>query len=230
MKAVLIEYQYYKQDELSPPFVTTPLHNFVEKRILITNSSTPLADKKTVVLNHTNKGKDIGAKLLGIDFLLQENYDFDILLFLHDKKSPHSPLGSFWFKELTKIYSFENLQIIKNELSKKEVGICCAKKYIKSEYNSSTRQFNTTNNSILQKLLNEYNLKNSDKFQFVAGTIFACKWKFYKTFFSTYSPLKIRTQLEMGNIQDNLFGTYTHSWERIFSWIITDKNQVIKGL
>ncbi|HEY0060087.1 MAG TPA: hypothetical protein VGB56_13205, partial [Flavisolibacter sp.] len=103
MKIAVIEYQYYK-DRRSSDSTEESLDRLAALRILVTNHSSAVTGGKTVVLNHTNQGKDIGAKLIGIDYLLATGCDPDLVFFLHDKRSPHSPLGDFWHKKLTRIF------------------------------------------------------------------------------------------------------------------------------
>jgi len=93
-----------------------------------------------------------------------------------------------------------------------------------------SKKFLSSNNDLLQSLIIKYNLHAAYPFFFVAGTIFCCKWKPVQQFFTNNPPLKIRALLEKGNVQDTDNGTFTHSWERLFSWIITSQGYTIKGL
>jgi hypothetical protein len=185
---------------------------------------------KTIVLNHTNQGKDIGAKLIAIDYLLTAQEDFDVAIFVHDKRSPQSPLGNYWYRELTKIFYGSYADRFKKIMAGNSVGICCAANFIKSEYDTGSGQFKTNNNQLLQYFIKQYDLKNAHPYGFVAGTIFGCKWDPVKTFFMKYAALDIKSTLEKGNVQDIENGTNTHSWERLFSWIITSQGYSIKGL
>jgi lipopolysaccharide biosynthesis protein len=230
MKTVLIEYKFYSDEEDNSFFFNEQLKDHIYKRILITNREQKNKCDRTVILNHTNQGKDIGAKLTGIDFLLSTNEEFDVLVFLHDKKSPHSPLGNYWNFELKKIISDKYFPLFNKSLQDPDVGICCAANYIKSEYVKSTGLFETTNNFFLKELIDKYNLTAAAPYQFVAGTIFGCKWAPIKNFFCKNPPLKIRATLEKGNVQDTTEGTLTHSWERIFSWIITSQGYSLRGI
>jgi hypothetical protein len=51
----------------------------------------------------------------------------------------------------------------------------------------------------------------------------------FEDFFSMYSPLSIRAQLEEGNVLDDE-PTITHTWERLLSWLVTSKGYKIKGI
>lgn len=227
MKTAVIEYRYYGQKR---DISNEDLLKNAQCKILVTNYVQNDSSDSTITLNHTNQGKDIGGKLIGIDYLLSTKQDIDTLILLHDKRSPHSPLGDFWFDELTKIFRPPYSAILKETMTKSNVGICCSQNYIKSEYDQASKQFNTNNNDLLRKLLKDYELHPPMPYSFVAGTIFCCKWDPLKTFFLKNDPLKIRSRLEKGNVQDMEQGTLTHSWERIFSWIITSQGYLIKGI
>lgn len=228
MRIALIEYRYYADS--TEDFYTEQLRNLVSRRILVTNQAVNNIDAKTVVLNHTNQGKDIGAKLIGIDFLIKTNEEFDVLVMVHDKKSLHSPLGNYWGRELKKIVGDAYLPVFIKAMKKRNVGICCASNYIKSEFDKPSGKFNTVNNDILFELIQKYKLRPSPSFEFVAGTIFGCKWAPIKVFFINNPPLQIRKTLERGNVQDNRKGSYTHSWERMLSWVITSGGYSVKGI
>lgn len=229
MKIVLIEYQFYAES-ISSLELYKGLHEKLVQRILVTNHSVSNVCDKTIVLNHNNQGKDIGAKLIAIDYLLATGNNIDLVIFLHDKKSPHSPLGNYWFGELTKIFKPDLFERLLSEMHKSDVGICCSKNYIKNEYNKSDKTFDTPNNDLLIQLIDQYGLHAAYPYSFVAGTIFCSKWLPVKQFFLQYNPLRIKSTLEKGNIQDIGAGTLTHSWERVISWIITSEGYAIKGL
>jgi hypothetical protein len=48
-------------------------------------------------------------------------------------------------------------------------------------------------------------------------------------FFKEHAPLDIRRTLEPGNVMDETHGTYTHAWERMLSWLITEQGYHLKG-
>lgn len=231
MKIATIEYYYYKESIKVKPLLSEEFEKIVSQRVIISNHDFNCSETgNAVVLNHTNQGKDIGAKLIGIDYLISTKQEVDIVFFFHDKRSPHSPLGNLWFNELTKVFRQPHLSIVLEELTKSKVGICCTANYIKSEYNRHSGSFDTSNDLIIKQLISKYNIVLHNSFQFVAGTIFCCKWEPVKSFFLRNDPLKIKSTLEMGNVQDTDGGTITHSWERLFSWIITTQGYSIKGL
>ena len=230
MKTAIIEYKYYKNEaQENIAIIETAVYDHLCTEIVVSNHPIENSRKK-ILLNHTNKGKDIGAKLIGIDYLLSTDKQFDMLILLHDKLSPHSPLGNYWGNELTKIFRTPYWEIVEKEMQNKKTGICCSTKYIKTEYDKKSKKFLSTNNDLLQSLINKYELHAAYPYFFVAGTIFCCKWEPLRKFFMNNSPLKIRALLESGNVQDSSNGTFTHSWERLFSWIITSQGYLIKGV
>jgi len=231
MKTVIIEYKYYEDQDPNPGICEDYMSNFGAKRIVITNHSNHISNSTdTVFLNHTNQGKDIGAKLLGIDYLISTNTDVDNLILLHDKKSPHSPLGNYWYQELTSVFKSPNVNFSNQEIAKSNTGIVCSSTYIKAEYNKATKQFDSANGEILKLLMQQYNIVPPMPYLYVAGTIMFCKWEPLKKFFTNFSALDIRATLEKGNVQDIGIGTRTHAWERFFSWIITSQGFSIKGI
>jgi lipopolysaccharide biosynthesis protein len=189
----------------------------------------PLNLPDAVVKTSQNLGKDIGGKLLLIQQWLLFGAKEKYLIFLHDKKSPHSPLADFWKTELFKIIEEQNIDAVLDHFNSNAcTGIVCSKAFIRNEHISGS-EFNTTNNLQLKTLISKYNLATND-YSFVAGTMFWCRSSFYRDFFRKYSPLSIRATLEDGNIDDFQNGTKTHSWERLLSWISTSKKQKIYGI
>ncbi|HKZ65699.1 MAG TPA: rhamnan synthesis F family protein, partial [Chitinophagaceae bacterium] len=181
------------------------------------------------IIDTSNKGKDIGAKLSLLHLFLQLELEADYLLFLHDKKSLQALKSNTWKKELLKIIDPDNLKKIMQIFeTNKRCGIVATKEYIIDEP-VEEGQFIGNNKNMLNNLLKNYQI-NPPSFAFVAGTMFWARAKPMKDFFCYNSPLEIRKELEDGNVLDNFSGTITHSWERILSWIITGKGFLIKGI
>lgn len=183
-----------------------------------------------LIIFSTNVGKDIGGKLALLDLSLKLDIKGDFYIFLHDKKSPHSPLGIVWREKLFKIITQENVQKIeKMFFQQKNLGIVSAKDFIKNEYDKSTRNFNNTSNQILKTLIQKYGF-TSKKFHFVGGTMFWVRAEIFNAFFLKHPPLNIRGGLESGNVLDEKFGTQTHAWERMLTWIALNQGYSIKGI
>jgi lipopolysaccharide biosynthesis protein len=182
------------------------------------------------IIETPNIGKDIGGKLAIIDLCVKLKIDLDYLIFLHDKKSPHSALGDVWRKKLFRIIEQENIEsILKMFETNRKIGVVGAQEFIVNEYDKKTVGFNSTSNGILKELISKYELK-LDTHDFIGGTMFWIRAELIISFFSRYSSLEIRSSLEKGNVLDYKKGTYTHAWERMLSWIATDSGYSIKGI
>ena len=181
------------------------------------------------IINTSNKGKDIGAKLALLQLFLQLQIECDYLLFLHDKKSLQALKSTTWKKDLLKIISAESIQkSMKIFQGNSDCGIVATQEYIIKELFEEDR-FSGINGSILSELIIKYGLRPTS-YSFVAGTMFWAKVKPVKDFFTQHNPLEIRKELENGNVLDNFSATVTHSWERLLSWIITSQHYSIKGI
>ncbi len=178
----------------------------------------------------SNRGKDVGGKLSLIDLYNTQKILSKYLIFLHDKKSPHTIIGDTWREKLFRIiepaYTDQILHIFE---SKPKVGIICAKEFISNEYNSKTGNFDCTSNQISKDLIKKYEL-NLSNYDFVGGTMFWVRSEIIHKFFSKHSPLAIRATLEPGNVLDHENGTHTHAWERMLSWIAIDQGYEIVGI
>jgi len=198
-------------------------------------------DKKTItavlrnkfpqcyIINTSNKGKDIGAKLALLQLFLELQIEADYLLFLHDKKSLQALKSNTWKKDLLKIISPESIQKIIGIFQENSgCGLIATNEYIINEPFEGGL-FSGSNGRILNNLLVNYEIKPTS-YAFVAGTMFWAKVKPVKGFFKQHNPLEIRKYLEDGNILDNFSGTITHAWERVLSWVITSQGYSIKGI
>ncbi|MCS3799953.1 rhamnan synthesis F family protein [Niastella sp. OAS944] len=173
------------------------------------------------ICTSSNKGKDIGGKLLLIKVCLQLQYKPDWIIFLHDKKSLQALNAKTWKNDLLKIIQEDQLQKINEIISNNsKLGIIAAKNYVRKETKEDGK-FTGNNGPILDELIQKYNI-TSKNHEYVAGTMFWAKASVLIDFFKKFDPLKIRQTLEEGNVIDNFNGTNTHAWERILSWIITN--------
>lgn len=177
-----------------------------------------------------NKGKDIGGKLALVARYLIENNSSKYLLFLHDKKSPQTPMTGFWSKNLFRIIEPEIIPQIEEIFDKNaDAGIVASSTYIKNEWNQKKAEFESSNNEILKTLIEEYHVKLHD-FTYVAGTMFWARSLLFESFFTKHDPLNILKTLEPGNIMDTEKGSLTHAWERMLSWICTSQNKRVYGV
>jgi lipopolysaccharide biosynthesis protein len=183
-----------------------------------------------VVISAPNQGKDIGGKLALIDTLLTMELNPELVIFLHDKRSPHALEGDRWRKSLFRIID-PGLVTKILDLFKKypNVGIIGPSGLISNEYDSNTKQFLSENRLQLKKLMETFGIHTLD-YRFVAGTMFWARFSILRSFFENNHALYCREFLEKGNIMDEEHGTFTHAWERLLCWIVTARKYEIKGI
>ncbi len=175
----------------------------------------------------SNKGKDIGGKLLLIKAFMLHETQADWIVFLHDKKSYQALNAKEWRTELFKIINETNVKSIQAIIVRHpDCGIVAMRNYVRQEVIEGS-EFVGNNGRLLGQLKQQYGL-NAERNEYVAGTMFWAKASCFKRFFDKYDPLAIRQSLESGNVIDNFSGTLTHSWERMFSWIVTSEGFKIK--
>ena len=177
----------------------------------------------------SNQGKDIGGKLLLLSVCLYANIQPDWFVLLHDKKSLQALNSKSWKKDLFNIISKQQVEKIGELISAPSAyGIIAAENYVVQEIRQNGK-FISNNGVILQELLEQYKI-DCKRFDYVAGTMFWAKGTILLDFFKEYDPLKIRHTLESGNVLDNFAGSFTHSWERMLSWIILSRGLTIKTI
>ncbi len=182
-----------------------------------------------IIIESPNIGKDIGGKLALLNhfFVLKSNKE--LIVFLHDKKSPQSATGERWRKTLYKIVDNKYIPEILNLLKNKKTGIVGAKECIINEKDSRTKLFKSNNSSYLDLLLAKYSIVPND-FYFIGGTMFWIKREAIEPFFLKYSAIECRSELEKGNVSDDLMGSKTHAWERLICWINSSRGYSLKGI
>ena len=182
-----------------------------------------------IIKNSSNKGKDIGGKLVLMDAYLRLGIKSDYILLLHDKHSPYHNQSEQWQKQLFRIAQKEYYEEIIDLFDKdSQVGIVAAQNAIRNEADNDQNRDAYTSTEFIQSLKKEYNIYPPG-LQYVAGTMFWIRASIFEDFFSIYSPLKIRSQMEEGNVLDDE-PTVTHAWERLLSWLVTSKGYKIKGI
>jgi lipopolysaccharide biosynthesis protein len=186
--------------------------------------------QKLYVRDATNKGKDIGGKLLLMDAYLKSGIQSDYILLLHDKNSPYHSLGAQWKKDLFRIVQNEYIEKITSLFNNNpKTGIIASKNAIRNELDNELNSDAYIHSPLIQELKSKYQIQVSD-LQFVAGTMFWVRAAIFENFFSTWSALNIRSELESGNIMDTEGPTRTHAWERLFCWLVTAKGYQIMGV
>lgn len=207
--------------ERASNIIITACHEDVMEELDIENA---------VVLKSTNMGKDIGGKLISLAYYLSFCQPTDYIVFLHDKISPQSINADYWFNKLYEVFEEGNFsKMLRLFGKKKKIGIAGSKHFLKNEYIKSENKFNSTNSSILMKLINTFKLK-CKSYNYIGGTIFMAKSEIFSNFFSRHHSLDIREQLEPGNVLDLDKGTYTHSWERMFCFIAQAQGYKVVGV
>lgn len=181
------------------------------------------------IIKSTNKGKDIGGKLALLDLYLRLNLTLDYLVFLHDKKSPQLVEGGIWQTGLFNIINEENIKKIEGLFSDSKIGMIGNKENIIGKKTDPESKIFVNNKTLVFELAKQYGLK-SVNYEFVGGTMFWVRESIFKKFFEEHSPLEIRKTLEPGNVMDDFGPTITHSWERLFGWIVTSHGFKIVGI
>lgn len=175
-----------------------------------------------------NRGKDVGGKLFAFEVLLKQNCKEEFVLLLHDKKSPQVIDGARWKNNLWKIKDRIS-QAIDRFHQEPSVGIIANHSAIIHPADSGDQFAYATNKELIFSEAKTYGLEVENK-TFVAGTIFLARLQPFLDFFETHAPLEIRAKFEEGNVLDLERASYTHSWERLLSWIVTSKGYSIEGI
>lgn len=185
--------------------------------------------KNAHIISCSNKGKDIGGKLALIDLYIRLNLNADLMLLIHDKKSPQLIEGNDWQEELLYIIQEDKVNDILKCFEDSNVGMVGNKSHIINKSNNTEDKiFAGGKDKILSEAL-KYNI-NPDNYSFIGGTMFWVRSKTYIDFFQQNNPLKIRATLEERNVMDDFGPTITHSWERLLGWIVLSAGQKIIGI
>jgi len=177
-----------------------------------------------------NQGRDIGGKLAAFDVLLKSGVDSDFTLVIHDKVSPHTPTGTEWRDQLLTIIDPKTLPTLFQKFHQNEnAGIITTKELIRNEYDPDKDRFTCTSSDNIFNYIQKYALRVSD-YRFAAGTIFWIRTSILKKFFSTYSAVSVRKDLEKGNALDFDKGTNIHAWERLFSFVANSQGYKTIGI
>lgn len=236
-KCAILYHCYYNTDNLKSIIKKVKRLNLYEPTLLIASVNNNLdpvfqedETENAIYLKVSNKGKDIGGKFLSIDVLLNTYQDIEYVAFLHDKKSYYKQSGDF---ERIQLHSIVEEDAVKKILTlfreNPAIGLICNKNAIKNEFSLTDGNFRTTNSEIIKSELQRYNIEITD-YSFAAGTMFWIKTSILKDFFFVNKILDIRSKFETGNVLDHNEGTFTHTWERLFSFITKSQGYKIVGL
>jgi lipopolysaccharide biosynthesis protein len=182
-----------------------------------------------LVKESTNRGKDIGGKLVLLDTWLKLGAPGDYLLFLHDKHSPYHSHSSSWKKDLFRIAENKYRPQVMALFGDAQTGMVASENAVRNEVDNEQKTNAYIDSPLIEELKGKYGI-NPPGLQYVAGTMFWVRASLFKEFFTNNPPLKIRSELEPGNITDVNGPTITHAWERLLCWIVTSKGYKIKGV
>lgn len=176
----------------------------------------------------TNRGKDIGGKLVLMDAYMRMGVKSDFILLLHDKHSPYHSNSDQWRKDLFRVAEGQHREKVVEAFKKPRVGIVASAGTIRNETDNDHGRDHYTDSPFIQSLLNAFGIR-PPHLQYVAGTMFWVRASVFEDFFRQYPPLLIRSRLEGGNIMDDV-PTHTHAWERMLCWLVTSRGYQIMGV
>jgi hypothetical protein len=197
-------------------------------------------DNVTVLISD-NIGLDIGGTLFLLQYILDNDLEFDYMLKIHSKKSIHSGRdkkranewqrsGQEWRDQLTSPIMGDG-DIINNVLSlfgsSKEIGI------IGSNLNilSSKHMYAMRNINYIHDYTKRFNIKYPiQELRFVAGTMFWARFDLFKKYFTMIKPIEIIAELEEGAFTDADGEKRTHALERVFGLMALGNNMHIVGV
>ena len=183
-----------------------------------------------VVLFSPSQGRDIGGKMVALNAEMQLKIRTGYTLIIHDKLSPHTPLGPEWREKLFKVIDKKNLpEIFARFARDPKIGVIGPKDLIKNEYNPDDNSFRCTSSDNMIRLMEDYHMKLTN-YNFVAGTIFWIRSSILSNFFAENHPLSVRASFERGNALDFVTGTNIHAWERIFPLLANAQGYTITGI
>lgn len=182
-----------------------------------------------VIIQTSNVGKDIGGKLALMHTYIKLNMNADLLLFLHDKKSPQTAVGENWSDQLFEMIDQKSIEKTLELFNDQSIGMVGQKNHIYNKKNRTEEEIFVGNKQKILALAKEYDLC-SPNLDFIGGTMFWVRESIFKDFFKKNDPLQIRVSLERGNVLDDLGPTITHSWERLFGWVVSTYGFKIAGV
>lgn len=159
----------------------------------------------------TARGCDTGAFLLQIEKIYHSRKRYDYIFKIHTKKKE-----DWRFELLNSIAGTSDDVITVCDSFKKDpqIGmICGAPRWL--------HRFDRINEPIITDICRRIHINIDQKSYFVGGTIFWVKWSIMKNFIET-SSINLQHEYdlcELGYLINNK-PTYTHSWERIFGYIV----------
>lgn len=177
---------------------------------------------------HKNAGADILSFLEQLDGL-PNVYSHDIFLKLHSKKS-NVHKNVYWRQMLLESYIGNRKKFINNikQFNYPNTGAVCNTTFL-----LDNQEFTNTDKIkyLCKDVLNiEYDKINHK--QFFAGTMFFGKTSLFKSCFCqplVYDKLRDLLGNEIGKVDDLISGTFSHSLERIFGYIVSVEKYRIRS-
>lgn len=172
-----------------------------------------------------NKGLDVGPFLYILNYIFQNQLEYNAVYKIHTKKSElHRTLGfdgvgKEWRDRLINclIGSPKRYNEINNLMSKQNyLGMCGSVHYVQTESDILW----------MLDLMLEIGVRGQHKV-FVAGTMFVVRFSILKSVFSKIDLLKYYEEMPYGYVQD---GELMHKFERLFGFIVTDSDYGILAL
>lgn len=217
---------YLYHTDLWPEFkqLLLPLRKYIKLYVGLCTDK-PLIDDfqdfDHCVTVHDNYGADVAPFLHQLSIV-----DEPVFIKLHSKKSlwgfkKHIHWRYILLHDLVSSVSIfrDNIKIL---MSHHEHAVLCNPILLLNNKEIT----NTTKIQELCKIIAvDYNLVKNSKF--IAGNMFMGKTKIYQKYFNkSFNQIDKLLKLEIGKVSDSKHGTYSHSMERLFGYIVPYNNSI----
>lgn len=175
-------------------------------------------------------GRDIGGKLYLIELMRELGIATELILLIHDKKSPHIRDGAIWRQKLYRIIEPKMVEKVEGLFkSDPSIGLIGSKELVQNEFDSESGRFDCTSAKQIEQLIYLLQMRVNN-YNYIAGSTFWVRNNLIDDFFSRRDIPTIINGLERMNCLDHTIGTSVHAWERIFSWIANNGGQRVYGV
>ncbi len=184
-----------------------------------------------LTVKSTNRGKDIGAKLVMLHVYQSLSLNHDYFLFIHDKKSQQiGPGGNEWRKKLLRITDPKCQNEVFRLFQTEQTGMVGAQEHLISETTHDIQTVFLHQRQFTLDAAKEVGIHYRKEMRFVGGTMFWVRSTLLLNFFKSIDPLFVRSNLENGNVLENDGVSLTHAWERILGWMVCSQGYKIEGI
>jgi hypothetical protein len=177
-----------------------------------------------------NKGKDIGGKLVLIKHILEEGFEYDYLVFAHDKQSFHMTdrnKAAKWRSDLLNaVLMPDNVNRILTAFSQNPMIGMCGGRVIDGLI-QSVISVHPGNYPLIKRTYESLFGSLPQTSAFIGGTMFWVRFSLFKGTLTPHRIDVILSQLESGNVMEP---SVTHAVERIFGIIVTAHQYKIGSL